>query len=180
MKSSQWVICLDWWLSTHSLLVSFYFLPFTNCTILQLFCHCVLPFIICLFIMYFVAHSWFLSQAHLNNTRAQKWLAIAHYRIGVSTQSTLRGAKHFNAPTITSFTHHHTGIRQWERNEGILTSNFEVNSWQKKVKNKSDGGAHWRTEACKLCRSRFQMFCNASSMRPTVNCFSELKAGYVG
>jgi len=26
------------------------------------------------------------------------------------------------------FTHHQTGIRQWERNEIILTSNFVVNS----------------------------------------------------
>jgi len=43
------------------------------------------------------------------------------------TQSTLRGEKHFdNAPTIASFTHHHAGIRKWERNEGILTSHFEV------------------------------------------------------
>jgi len=55
---------------------------------------------------------------------------MAHYRIGVSTQSTLRGAKNFNnAPTITSFTH--TEIPQWEKNEGNLTSNFEVNSQQK-------------------------------------------------
>jgi len=31
------------------------------------------------------------------------------------------------------FTHHQTGIRQWERNEIILTSNFVVN---RKTKNK--------------------------------------------
>jgi len=41
-------------------------------------------------------------------------------------------AKHsqpFNsAPTTTSFTHRHTGIRQCERNEDILTSGFEVNN----------------------------------------------------
>jgi len=31
---------------------------------------------------------------------AQKLLVIAHYRVGVSTQATLRGVKHFNrAPT---------------------------------------------------------------------------------
>jgi len=57
--------------------------------------------------MHFVPDSWSISQAHSNNTRAQKWLATAHYRIGVSTQSTLRGAKDFNtAPTITSFIHY--------------------------------------------------------------------------
>jgi len=40
-----------------------------------------------------------------------------------STLNTERGAKHLNgSPTITSFTHHHTGIRQWESNEGILAS----------------------------------------------------------
>jgi len=32
-----------------------------------------------------------------------------------------------------SFTQHHTGIRQWEKNEVVLTSNFEVNSQQKKT-----------------------------------------------
>ena len=93
---------------------------------------------------------------------------MAHYRIGVSTQSTLRGAKNFNnAPTITSFTH--TEIPQWEKNEGNLTSNFEVNS-QQKNSNKIWWGAHC-TEACKLFRLKFQMFCNAFSMRPTAKCF---------
>jgi len=41
------------------------------------------------------------------------------------------------APTITyitSFTHHHTGIRLWERTEDILTWNFEINTWQNKNK----------------------------------------------
>jgi len=37
----------------------------------------------------------------------------------------VRGAKHFKQrPTTMPFAHHHTGIRQWERNESILTSNF--------------------------------------------------------
>jgi len=71
------------------------------------------------------------------------------------------------APAITSFTHHHTGIRQWERNDGILTSDFEINSLQKKC----DGGARQHIEACKLFQSRFQMFSNAFNMRPTANCF---------
>jgi len=62
-----------------------------------------------------------------------------------------------------------------ERNEGILTSNVEVNSLQKskeKVQNKSDGVAQWRTEACKLLRSTFQMLCNAFIMRSTANYLS--------
>jgi len=76
--------------------------------------------------MHFVADSWSISLTHSNNTRAQKLLAKTHLE-HVLTQSTLRGEKHFNnAPTTTSFTHHHAGIRKWERNEGILTSNFEV------------------------------------------------------
>jgi len=36
---------------------------------------------------------------------------------------------------------------------------------KKKGKEKSDGVAHWRTEACKLFRSRFQMLCNTFMMR---------------
>jgi len=35
------------------------------------------------------------------------------------------------------------------------------------VKDKSNEGAHWRTESGKLFRSRFQMLCNASIMRST-------------
>jgi len=31
---------------------------------------------------------------------------------------------------------------------------------QKKVKEKSDGGAHWRSASCKLFRSRFQTLCS--------------------
>jgi len=71
-------------------------------------------------------------------------------------------------PTTMPFTHHHTGIRQWERNECILTSKSGVNSSEKKKQrtNKSDGGAHWRTEACKLFRSSFLRF--RSSF--TINC----------
>jgi len=66
-----------------------------------------------------------------NRTTQQhgKWLTITHYRMGVWTQPTLIGAKHSNnTPVLTSFTHHNIGIQQWERNEGILTTNFEVNS----------------------------------------------------
>jgi len=40
----------------------------------------------------FVADSWSISQVQSNNSRAPKWLGIAHYRIGVCTQH--RGAKH--------------------------------------------------------------------------------------
>jgi len=71
--------------------------------------------------LYILSHdSWSISQAHTNSTRAQRCLAISHYRIGVSTQSTLRGVKHFNnTPTITPFIHHHGGIRRYERNENI-------------------------------------------------------------
>jgi len=56
-----------------------------------------------LFLFYgFASNPWCIPQEQ-SNTRTQKWLVIAHYRAGVSTQSTLRGAKHFNsAPTITS------------------------------------------------------------------------------
>jgi len=62
--------------------------------------------------------------------------------IGVSTQSTLRGAKHVHsAPTTTSFTGHHKGIWQWKRNESILPSDSEGTVNRKK--SKSDGGAHW-------------------------------------
>jgi len=46
----------------------------------------------------------------------------------VLAQSTLREAEDFNStPTITAFTHSHTGILKWERNEDILTPDFEVN-----------------------------------------------------
>jgi len=57
------------------------------------------------------------------------------------------------------FTHHHAGIRQWERNESILTLHFGWTTKRKnKEQNKSDGGAHWRTEAYKLFRSSFLRF----------------------
>ena len=49
-------------------------------------------------------------------------------------------------PTVVSFTHHNTGIRQCERNEGILTSKLfgkkQLTDKTKRVKDKSDGGAH--------------------------------------
>jgi len=61
-------------------------------------------------------------------------------------------------------------MRKWERSEGILKSNFEVNSKQiKKVKDKTDGGAYWHTEACKLFPSKFQMHCNAFIMKSVAN-----------
>jgi len=67
---------------------------------------------------------------------------------------TLIGAKHFNsASTVTSFTHHKTGIQWWERNEGIRTSTLrgkQLTEKNKKVKDNSDGGAHCRSEACEL------------------------------
>jgi len=70
--------------------------------------------------MYF-PDSWPISQWLTNNTREQKWVVKAHYRVGVTKQSTLRGANHFNsAPTTTYFTHHRREILQWERNDGIL------------------------------------------------------------
>jgi len=61
---------------------------------------------------------------------------VSHSRIAlqsrcslINTINTERGAQHLNsAPIITSFTHLHTGISHWERNEGILTSGDEVNS----------------------------------------------------
>ena len=54
----------------------------------------------------FLYHRW-------NHTMQEhkKWLAIAHYRIGVCAGATLRGAKNFNSnPTVASFTHHNAGI----------------------------------------------------------------------
>jgi len=45
----------------------------------------------------------------------------------------MRRAKHFNnGPTTMPFTRHHTGMQQWERTQSILTSNFGVNSQEKK------------------------------------------------
>jgi len=35
------------------------------------------------------ADAWSKSPGHSNNTRAQRWLVSAHYRVGVNTQSTL-------------------------------------------------------------------------------------------
>ena len=76
----------------------------------------------------FVANSWSISQAQSKDTRAQGMVGI-----GVCTQPTLMGAKHCNsAPTATSFTHHNTGVQYRRRNEGILTSNFEVKIYQRK------------------------------------------------
>jgi len=43
--------------------------------------------------IYFVADAWSIAWAQSNNARAQKWLVIEHYRVGVSTLSTLRGAR---------------------------------------------------------------------------------------
>jgi len=63
--------------------------------------------------MFFIADQWSTLQTHSYNTRAQKMVShtVAHYRIGVCIQPTLRGAKHFNStPTVASFTHHNAGI----------------------------------------------------------------------
>ena len=102
---------------------------------------------------------------HRHNQTTQehkKWLVLAHYRIGgVCRRTTLILAKRFySAPSIASFTHHNTGIQQWERNEGILTSKIcgkQLTEKNKKVEDKSDGGAHCHTEERKLFRTRFQM-----------------------
>jgi len=60
----------------------------------------------------FVADSQTISQAQSNNTRAQKWLAVAHYRIGVCTLLSLIGGNHFNSdPTITSSIHNYKEIQ---------------------------------------------------------------------
>jgi len=53
--------------------------------------------------MHSVADSRSIQQAHSNKTRAQKSSGRAYYRIGVSTQSTLRGAQRCNNAPITSF-----------------------------------------------------------------------------
>jgi len=59
-----------------------------------------------------------IPQAQSNNTRAQKWLAIAHYRIGACT---LAGAKHLTAPQLlTLFTHHARRTRSNERRRPII------------------------------------------------------------
>jgi len=69
---------------------------------------------------------------HKHNRIIQEYKMHSHsrqhinYRICVSTQSTLRSAKHFNNALHSST--HHIRIRQWERNETILTSNFGMNS----------------------------------------------------
>jgi len=53
---------------------------------------------------------------------AQKCSAIVHYKLGVSTQSTLREVKHFNSAPITMLaTNHHIGVRQSKRNMDVLT-----------------------------------------------------------
>jgi len=45
---------------------------------------------------WFAVDSWSIPKAQSNNTRAQKWLAMEHCRVGAITQSTLRRAKHFD------------------------------------------------------------------------------------
>jgi len=39
--------------------------------------------------IYFVADAWSISRAQSNDTRAQTSFVTAHYRVGVSTHSTL-------------------------------------------------------------------------------------------
>jgi len=125
-----------------------------------------------------IIHLWQTRRVyHKHNQTMQehkKWLAIAHYRIGVCTRPTQIGEKHFknSTPTVASSTHYNTGIQWWKRNEGILTSKLwgeQLTQKKKKVKDRSDGGAHWRTEVCRLFRSRLQMLCNAFIMRSTAN-----------
>ena len=127
--------------------------------------------------MHFVADSWSISQAHTNtkmfNTRAQKWLAIVHCRIGVSTNTTLKGAKHFNnTSTISSFIHLHIyrDLAVGDKQRCSYIKFWGKQLTEKKVKNESDGAA------CKLFWSRFQKFCNAFSVRPVANCFTEFKS----
>jgi len=60
--------------------------------------------------------------------KSKKMVIYSTLHIGISTHSILKGAKHLNStPNMTSFTHHQTGIQQWERNDNILTLEFEVN-----------------------------------------------------
>jgi len=54
--------------------------------------------------IYFVADAWSIARTQSNNTRAQQSLVITHYRVRVSTQSTLRGAK--NTFTVPQLYHH--------------------------------------------------------------------------
>jgi len=105
---------------------------------------------------------------HKHNKTTQehkKRLVVAHYRIGgVCRRPTLILVKHFySAPRVASFTLRNIGIQQWERNEGIQTSKLwgkQLTEKKKKVENKSDRGAHSRTEARKLFWSKFQILCH--------------------
>jgi len=65
---------------------------------------------------YFVADLRAISRAQSNDTRTQKSLVIAHYRVAVSTPSALRVRSKiyfYSAQTITSIAHRHTRIWQW-------------------------------------------------------------------
>jgi len=57
---------------------------------------------------------------------------VSHYALQNRCQHTINTKRSkntfYSAPTITSFTLHNTRTWQWERNEGYLTTNFEVNS----------------------------------------------------
>jgi len=59
----------------------------------------------------FITDSWSISQTQSYNTRAQKMVShtVAHYRIGICTRPTLRGAN--STPTEATFTHHNAGIQ---------------------------------------------------------------------
>jgi len=43
-----------------------------------------------LFICGFITDLWSISQRYMNETKAYKWLVMAHYRVGVSTINTER------------------------------------------------------------------------------------------
>lgn len=63
----------------------------------------------------------------------KEWLVVAHYRVDWVDKhgSTQRWTKRRNsAPTIIAFTHHQIGVRQWKKNENILTSGSEVNCFK--------------------------------------------------
>jgi len=69
-----------------------------NFSILHSIYEIVIYFRFLIFILWFYRRLMFhiTRVISTNNTRAQKWLVIAHYVVSVSTRSTLRGAKHFS------------------------------------------------------------------------------------
>jgi len=120
--------------------------------------------------MHLVTNSWSLSQAHSNNTRAQKKLAIAHYRIGVSTQSTW--AKHFNnASTITLLTHHHTRYTYSESALGEKWRYFNIKFWG----NQLTGFIFWQRYSSKLLETWTCQLLNLNDVQSK----SDIRAFYI-